>query len=204
MTATDRRLPHEPPITVDQERWLPALPADVRIEGFPTGAVYRADVFRVAERWRAGEVSARALAAVVLAWGFGPVGYGVHRTVAILAADPDGERLSDALTPLRADRPSEADLQESYMRFRTSAHVRGLGASFFTKLIYFAGYRYGIRGVQPLILDAVVARNLPREAGLTSRMYAWRSDEWMSYLRWAAHQGAEPDHVEIAHFVPDA
>lgn len=200
METTGRALDGEYPIQVDRERWLPALPPDVRHPRFPTGDVLRADVFDFAELWRSGGVSSRALTAAVLAWGFGPVGYGVHRTCRILGADPDGALLDAALEGVRAERPAEEDLRNAYVRFRTSSHLKGLGPAFFTKVLYFAGYRRGAGGVQPLILDAVVARNLPAGAGVRSRSSAWPSSEWLSYLVWAARQGGEPELVEIAHF----
>ena len=202
MTVNARALPNEFCINVDATKWRAGLPPEVWIEGFPTGCVWRADVFDVADRWRRGEVPSRALAAVVLAWGHGSNGYGPYRTRTVLAADPNGEKLDRALAALRAERPSERDLQDAYVAFRSSAHVQGLGASFFTKLLYFAGYRRGAGGVQPLILDKVVAERLPSEAGITSRPFGWRSSEWISYLSWAAAQSSEPDHVEVALFAP--
>lgn len=201
MSDRDRALPGESSICVDVERWRDALPADAWAGGLGVRDVYRADVFDVASRWRAGEVSSRALAAAALAWGFGPVGYGRFRTRLILEGDPNGERLDAALQGLRSEAPSESDLAGAFVAFRTSSRIKGLGPSFFTKLLYFAGYRRGTGEVQPLILDAVVARNLPPEAGIVSKPFRWRSTEWLNYLRWAASQGEEPDHVEIRHFV---
>ena len=200
MVTEARALPNEPFVKIDPDRWRPALPADVWVAGFPAGNVLRADVFDLAGRWRLGEVPSRSLLAAACAWGYGPVGYGLHRTRTALANDPDGALLDRALAALRADLPGEDDLQRAYAAFRTAAHVRGLGPSFFTKVLYFAGYRRGIGGVQPLILDKVIATRLPPEAGVTSKVFRWRSTEWMSYLRWAAGQGPEPDHVEVALF----
>ena len=85
--------------------------------------------------------------------------------------------------------------------------IRGLGPAFFSKLLYFAGYRRDRRGVQPLILDAVVSRALPEAAGpARNRRWGWRAAEWMDDLRWAADQarrsvfGGEPERVEMALF----
>lgn len=200
MVTETRALPKEPTIWIDPEKWKPALPADVWVEGFPSGNVLRADVFDLAARWRRGEVASRPLLAAACAWGYGPVGYGRHRTRVALMNDPQGTLLDRGLAALRAERPTESDLRNAYVAFRTEAHIKGLGASFFTKALYFAGYRRGVGGVQPLILDKVTASRLPAEAGVTSKAFRWRSDEWMSYLRWAALQGPEPDHVEVALF----
>lgn len=93
------------------------------------------------------------------------------------------------------------------MRRGQEHHVRGLGPAFFTKLIYFAGYRRGAGGVQPLILDKQVALRLPADAGPSRRREGgWPSSEWVEYLQWAAGQakrttfGGEPERVEMALF----
>jgi hypothetical protein len=98
-------------------------------------------------------------------------------------------------------------LLDAYDRFRFSNHLRGLGPAFFTKILYFVGYRRACGGIQPLILDRVVAGRLPDSAGPANRYSTgWSSSTWHSYLRWAASQAVrpgyqnEPDHVEISLF----
>ena len=82
-------------------------------------------------------------------------------------ADANGDKLEHNLEPLRGQHPSEADLRSAYQRFNSASptHLRGLGPAFFSKVLYFAGYRRGAGGVQPLILDGRVARHLPPAAG---------------------------------------
>lgn len=147
------------------------------------------------------------LAAGVLAWGHGIRGYGPFRTGRILAREQAGERLEAALSGLRADAVAPAVLEDCYERFTTTAKVPGLGAAFFTKLLYFSGYRRGRGGIQPLILDRVVAGRLPAAAGPAGKYRtAWWTGTWSAYLRWAANQatrpefGNEPDRVEMALF----
>ncbi|WP_141279806.1 8-oxoguanine DNA glycosylase OGG fold protein [Pseudonocardia hydrocarbonoxydans] len=210
MTALDNALPGEPgPITVPLERFRPGIPADTWPAGLPdVGVLRRNDVFAVADAWRAGQSTARQLTLAVLLWGFGGTSYGPHRTRRILAADPEGLRLEAALAPLR-DRLDVDDLRAVYVSMRRGQpqHVRGLGPAFFTKLIYFAGYRRSAGGVQPLILDKRVASRLPADAGPARRRDGgWPSSEWVTYLRWAAEQagratfGDEPERVEMALF----
>jgi hypothetical protein len=210
MTALDNALPGEPgPITVPLERFRPGIPADTWPAGLPdVGVLRRNDVFAVADAWRAGQSTARQLTLAVLLWGFGDTSYGPHRTRKILAADPEGLRLEAALAPLR-DQLDVDDLRAIYVSMRRGQpqHVRGLGPAFFTKLIYFAGYRRGAGGVQPLILDKRVASRLPVDAGPARRRDGgWPSSEWVTYLRWAAEQaerstfGGEPERVEMALF----
>ncbi|UOX89345.1 hypothetical protein MUY14_01490 [Amycolatopsis sp. FBCC-B4732] len=201
-------LPGEPEaILVDPQRWAARLPPGAWPEDFALdGEVRRADVFALADRWRALDVPALQFTAGVLAWGHGIRGYGPHRTSRVLEQPGAAERLEAALAGLRADVTPDV-LLDSYERFGTTAKVRGLGAAFFTKLLYFAGYRRGEGGVQPLILDRVVARRLPEEAGPAWKYTtAWWSSTWSDYLRWAAEQarrpeyGNEPDRVEMALF----
>jgi len=101
---------------------------------------------------------------------------------------------------------SPEGLVDAYQQFRSTAHLRGLGPAFFTKILYFAGYRPG-GGVQPLILDRVVAGRLPADAGPANRYRTgWTSAAWQAYLVWAAEEARrpeyhnEPDRVEIALF----
>jgi hypothetical protein len=199
-------LPGERPINVRVERWRAGLPADAWPDDFPTsGEVWRQDVFAVADAYRAGSASARQLLAAVLIWGYGSIGYGPWRAARSLGGDPTGQRMASALAEVSAAAADETALRTAYRRFRAPAEARlpWLGPAFFTKVLYFAGYRRGVGGVQPLILDRVVASRLPAEAGVTRRN-GWSSDEWLAYLRWAAEQaqtrGVEPEAVELAVF----
>ncbi|WP_328650800.1 hypothetical protein OG598_21575 [Micromonospora sp. NBC_00330] len=196
------------PVTVNVDRWRAGLPPDAWPEGLPaSGELWRRDVFAVADAYRAGSASPRHLLTAVLAWAYGPIGYGPWRAARSLDADPFGTRLAYALEEVSAPAPDEAALRTAYRRFRDPDHARlpWLGPGLFTKVLYFVGYRRGVGGVQPLILDRVVAGLLPAEAGV-GRRNGWSSEEWLAYLRWAAEQararGVEPDAVEMA-VVPD-
>ncbi|MEV1330900.1 hypothetical protein AB0J20_15130 [Micromonospora costi] len=207
--STNPALPGESaPMAVQVGRWRTALPPDAWPAGFPeTGLVWRRDVFAVADAWRAGEAGPRQLLSAVLMWGYGPIGYGPWRAARSLEADPDGTRLAYALEGLRAPAvPHEDVLRAAYQRLRDprGSRLPRLGPSMVTKLLYFAGYRRGPvaagAGLQPLILDTVVARGLPAEAGVR-RESGWVAEEWLAYLRWAADQarrrGIDPEQVEM-------
>ncbi|MCG5434946.1 8-oxoguanine DNA glycosylase OGG fold protein [Micromonospora foliorum] len=196
------------PVTVNVDRWRAGLPPEAWPEGLPvTGEIWRRDVFAVAEAYRAGSASPRHLLTAVLVWAYGPIGYGPWRAARSLDADPDGKRLAYALEEVSTPTPDEEALRTAYRRFRDPDHARlpWLGPGLCTKVLYFIGYRRGVGGVQPLILDRVVAGQLPAEAGV-GRRNGWSSEEWLTYLRWAAEQarirGVEPDAVEMA-VVPD-
>ncbi|WCN82531.1 8-oxoguanine DNA glycosylase OGG fold protein [Micromonospora sp. LH3U1] len=188
------------PVTVNIDRWRAGLPPDAWPDTLPaSGEIWRRDVFAVADAYRAGSASARQLLAAVLIWGYGPIGYGPWRATRSLGADPDGKRLAYALKDPVSD---EDGLRTAYRRFGDPDHARlpWLGPGLFTKVLYFAGYQRGVGGVQPLILDRVVASRLPAEAGV-GRRNGWSSEEWLAYLRWAAEQaqarGVEADTVEM-------
>ncbi|PWR12069.1 hypothetical protein DKT68_03985 [Micromonospora acroterricola] len=192
------------PVIVQVDRWRAGLPPDAWPDGFPpSGDVWRRDVFAVADAYRAGSASPRQLLTAVLVWGYGAIGYGPWRAARSLAADPEGKRLAYALEEVSASAPDEDALRTAYRRFRDPDHARlpWLGPGLFTKVLYFVGYRREVGGVQPLILDRVVASRLPDEAGV-GRVSGWLSEEWLAYLRWAAEQaqarGIEPDAVEMA------
>ncbi|MEU4397078.1 hypothetical protein [Micromonospora orduensis] len=190
------------PVTVRVDRWRAGLPPDAWPDTLPaSGVIARRDVFLVADAYRAGSASARQLLTAVLAWGYGPIGYGPWRAAKSLAADPRGNRLAYALQGLFAT--DDDALRSAYTRLRDpdQARLPWLGPGLFTKVLYFAGYRRGAGGVQPLILDRVVASRLPAEAGVRRRN-GWSVEEWLAYLRWASGraraEGVEPDAVEMA------
>ncbi|MEV1318402.1 hypothetical protein AB0J14_20235 [Micromonospora arborensis] len=192
------------PVTVRVDRWRARVPPDAWPDTLPpSGEIWRRDVFAVADAYRAGSASPRQLLTAVLVWGYGPIGYGPWRATKSLGADPDGKRLAYALEGLVAVAPDEEVLRTAYQRFRDpdQARLPWLGPGLFTKVLYFVGYRRGVGGVQPLILDRVVAGQLPAEAGV-GRRNGWSSEQWLAYLRWAAGQAqvrrVEPDAVEMA------
>ncbi|MTD54448.1 8-oxoguanine DNA glycosylase OGG fold protein [Amycolatopsis pithecellobii] len=206
MTSVTTALPGEPaPIPVDAARWKSLVPLGMWPHGFASsGLVWRRDVFAVAERWRAGQIPATHLAVAALAWGYGIRGYGPYRTARILRHERAARHLDEALTGLRTTPEAAV---EGYRAFLTTAKLPGLGPAFFTKILYFAGYRRGQGEVQPLILDSVVASRLPEEAGAARRYsWGWRAGTWRDYLVWAAEQAGraefagEPDQVEMALF----
>jgi hypothetical protein len=197
-----RALPGEDrPVPLPVTKWRAALPDDAWPPGFPkSGHVWRQDVFDVADRWRAGRATARQLLAAVLMWTYGGQSVGRRRTLRALDADPGGELIEIALAPVRGDRPTMTDLRTAYLALRTTARLPEVDSDTCTRLLYFAGYRRGGTGVQPLILDDVIARRLPRDSEVSSPASRGSSLEWVRYLAWAAAQAAEdeePDRVEM-------
>lgn len=187
---------------MDAGKWRSALPEEAWPRDFPLdGVVWRQDVFRVADLWREDRADAHQVLAATLMWFHGPSAGGRRRAVRTLSGDPTGARLDAVLEPLRKDRPTPADLRMSYVAFRTSCRLPHFDPDFSTRLIYFAGYRRGVGGTQPLILDDEIARRLPLQAGITSQASRGSSLEWSRYIAWAAERAArddvEPDRVEM-------
>ncbi len=173
-------------------RWRDALgswwPADATRD-----EISRADLFQTADDWRAGFRPVTDLFALTMAWGYGNVGYGCYRTRRMLATDDVAGRLERALAPLR--KPALATPDQLAAAYRSlgwggSSRIRGLGPAFFTKLLYFAGYRHGEVGLQPLILDRRVARALAATGGPALASWGWTAEQWLTYLMWAHEQAA--------------
>jgi hypothetical protein len=92
------------------------------------------------------------------------------------------------------------DLRGAYLALRTTARLPELDSDSCTRVLYFAGYRRGATGVQPLMLDELIVRRLPRDSEVSSPASRGSSLEWVRYLVWAAAQAGEdtePDRVEM-------
>ncbi|MET8786697.1 hypothetical protein [Streptomyces sp. NPDC004589] len=153
-------------------------------------------------------------------WGYGPRGYGPHRTCQVLA-QPGAEAAIAEAVSLLADVGAIA----AYDRLNV---LDGLGPAFLTKFLYFAGLALSeVKGPRPLILDSVLAGVLRRHATKIGRAVGyewsdaiakriWRDGNWTShrydvYLQWmyAANEQlvdalidwpAAPDVLELALF----
>lgn len=80
-----------------------------------------------------------------------------------------------------------------------SGHLPKLGESFFTKLLYAAGYGYGA-GVWPLMLDSRVRAAL-RTLGFPINFTPQAYGQYLQYTHeWAAEWSVSPEQVEFALF----
>jgi hypothetical protein len=132
--------------------------------------------------------------AATLMWTYGDAPHGRRRALRTLADDPSGERIEAALDVLRTERLTIADLRTAYLAFRTTCRLREFDGDMATRLLYFAGYRRGGAGVQPLILNDEIAARLPQSSGVSNPDNRGSSLEWLRYVAWAAAQAGE--HVE--------
>jgi 8-oxoguanine DNA glycosylase-like protein len=197
----------QPPIPFSAAKWQHSLGRWWPVDAPGNDEISRSDLFRVASQWRAGNRPVSDLFVLIMAWGYGNVGYGRYRTRLMLYTDGVNEKLEQALESLRS--PDVATLGELRSAYRSlswggACRLRGLGPAFFTKLLHFAGYRANQAGVQPLILDARVARALPSAGGPSLASWGWTPDEWLTYLTWASEQAAarnvSPDLIELELF----
>lgn len=99
----------------------------------------------------------------VMIWGHGTVGYGPYRTLQVLSDNfRDGRGLSDEVVAKLRRSISVAREQGSIEGFRHLANegkLRELGASFFTKWLYYitATGPLGEDGAAPILDDIVIA-----------------------------------------------
>jgi hypothetical protein len=141
------------------------------------------------------------------AWGYGNRGYGVSRHNAIVADKARAAtRLEVALEHIRDQKPLDAYYA---LRNEKVARLKGFGPAFFTKFLYFAdkaihrNEREDVGRVEPLILDAVVARQLRRLKlpGFSPKSAGWNTSEYAFYLGFANAITSGPrDRVEAELF----
>lgn len=112
------------------------------------------------------------------------------------------QHLGEALRLLRGEGPLAAYQSLSH---RGDYRLMRLGASFFTKLLYFLGWDSGVGRQWPLIMDqyVVVGLNACRSTEWKP-LGPWTADQYGEYLSWAEEKartwgaGTETDVVERA------
>ncbi|WP_181771248.1 8-oxoguanine DNA glycosylase OGG fold protein [Amycolatopsis pittospori] len=137
-----------------------------------------------------------------LAWGSGS--HLRQNSQRLNSIQKDVPRAEDLLT--RAAEESRRDPERAYAILRPEKRnlITGLGPSFFTKFLYFAGG--GAPDHPCLILDRVVATALREHCGWDSlhRAGPWPADSYGRYCgllaRWAEEHGCAPDELERSLF----
>ncbi|WP_143588330.1 hypothetical protein [Tersicoccus sp. Bi-70] len=126
-------------------------------------------------------------------WGCETRPYPTWRAARALSAVGVGDRLLEAHQLVRTGKTAEAFTQ---MQLGGEYRVKGFGASFFTRWLYFSAYDAwdASWGPAPLILDQRVA------ATIGYRRWAWSVDEYLYYLDFCEKLQAlwrpdEPTHV---------
>ena len=186
--------PRQQGIRWPRARWLAAFPESAdALEALPVrldrGAV-RAACLGAADSpdaaWQAF--------VVVMAWGYGTVGYGAWRTARILQRDAHApERLARV-----AQQLAEQGALDAYGVLGRACRLRGLGPAFVTKYLYFCPQSPA--GPRALILDRLVARWLAKNVSISFNPGFWSLKTYGRYLdllgSWAEALGAGSDEVE--------
>lgn len=162
----------------------------------PAGSLTRASVWAPADDvftllWR------------VLAWGSGSRLRHNRRRLAGIAADVAG---SEDLLRRAAELAVTGSPAEAFAVFRPAGRnvLPGLGPSFFTKFLYFAGQ--GVPEHRCVILDRVVATVLRKHCGWDSLhpVGGWPAVTYQRYCdllaRWAQERDRAADEIEYALF----
>ena len=142
----------------------------------------------VTEQWAATQ-----LHATITFWG-APPGQSTSRAVKPLTHSNVASRLTEAIKVIRGEGPASA--YKALSRHRR-LWVPGLGPSYFTKLMYFAGYDAKPFLPQPLIMDDNVIAGLSK---VTGRPWAASAEDYMHYIDlardWAYEFDTEADVIE--------
>ena len=179
----------------DERMWPPELdrlPANVdgriRIDRAVVFAIARRVITELDDPW-----SATQLHAAITFWG-APPGQSTTRAAKPFADANVAGRLTQAIEITRGEGPISA--YKALSRHQR-LWVRGLGPSYFTKLMYFAGYDAKPYLSQPLIMDDNVIAGLIKVTG-----HPWEAlgEHYSRYLDlakdWAYEFATEPDVIE--------
>jgi len=135
---------------------------------------------------------------VAMAWGFGSTNVRWPAQQVILTVPP--RRDIEGIVKAVRSNGAEAGWRALFGDFR----IHGLGYSFGTKLLYFAGYRSSCVGLRPLILDANVLSALHDAGTGILATGEVQCAEYMEYLRlteqWAANPAWRDGTPEIVEY----
>lgn len=174
--------------------WISAFPEHRDLFARLRPRIDRKDARAVAGSAYLGRDAAVDAFLVTMAWGYGNVGYGPHRTSSILSGTPDAaDRLHTVAETLAADGPVAA-----YARLGGDCRLHGLGPSFGTKYLAFCQPP----GASPvaLILDNLVLGWLVAHGRADLNSADWSVRRYESYLlqarAWADDLGCDAETVE--------
>jgi hypothetical protein len=183
-----------------RERWIDHLPEHEGLLEAVPDVLDRETVRRACADANVDGTRAAAAFITVMAWGYGGVGYGPHRTRRILTGTPDaGDRLAEASRRLGKHGASAAYASLSRM---DACRLVGLGPAFGTKYLYFSQARPA--DTTALILDSFVASWVRRETDLDLNPLGWSVATYQRYVdqmhQWAATLGCASDDLESSIF----
>lgn len=181
---------------------LPLL-SEPPTQGTTRRSITRSELLALGSSLGSGADAGHCLVAAVI-WGSGTRSRWWPTTLANLllgARRNETERhLWKAICTLR-----EVGVVDAYAALQPGGehHLAGIGPSFFTKLLYFAGWSSAAGDLKPLIMDRYVVVGLNEQRGTDWRTSGpWTSDQYRDYLEWAQNRavdwgaGVSPDVVE--------
>ncbi|NMM83090.1 hypothetical protein B2J88_01685 [Rhodococcus sp. SRB_17] len=193
----------------NRDRWKQLIPDQtawpIELDDCPIAGrwpyVDRRRVFDVAHRIQSKPESPMAATQLYVAasvWGTALSALDVSRRIKVLKEPGVDARVADALKVLRVEGPVSA---YRALSIGGSLRVKNLGPSFFSKLLYFAGFDAKGYLQKPLILDRHVARALNQFTDTEwSTSGPWSTDQYARYLDhvddWAADWDTTHDVVE--------
>ena len=194
--------PPQPGIFWPRDLWIGAFPTHERALLALPRVLDRAAVRKSCARAAEDSITAEAAFVAAMAWGYGKVGYAVHRVTEILTSTSNASsHLRHAVDVLMA-----AGALAAYRTLTKESRLFGLGPAFGTKFLYFC--QPADQPVRALILDRVVADWLMRHAELKFDPVPWTPQTYDCYLAvmhaWAAVLACRPDQVEELIFRSEA
>jgi hypothetical protein len=195
--------PSQAGIAWPRQRWIGDFAADAATFAMLPDHLTRQVVRGACQRAAESTAEAKSAFLVVMAWGYGRVGYGPFRVRRLLDAAPGaGAELQAAARALREAGPVAA-----YARLGDHgvARLARLGPAFGTKFLYFCSPP----GDRPaLILDRLIARWLRGNAGLVVNQIRWHVPTYRRYLAsmyaWAGELAIAADELEMCIFSEQA
>jgi len=123
-----------------------------------------------------------------MAWGYGDVGYGAHRTAEMLSRPDSLHNIRKIVESTQEQGPAAG-----WNALLSANSIPGLGMSFGTKVLYFAGYS-GQHSPRALVLDDRVRWSLYDLARGTVPPPGRRVQErhYLAYLELAQNWAADP------------
>lgn len=177
--------PLQPPIAWPRDRWVQTFPShQALLEGLPD-QLSRPDVTAYGRLASHGAREAETAFLVVMAWGFGSVGYGPWRTRRILESTVESaRRLSTVAHTLTADGALSA-----YAELALPCRLRWLGPAFGTKFLHFCSA--SCSEDTAIVLDRLVTDWLRSNTGLSLNPIPWSVPTYGRYLEHLGHWSAE-------------
>ncbi len=135
-------------------KWLQlSQPNRALISDFENKTIRRADIILNFADHFSNQTSFLRCFLLTMVWGYGTAGYGAIRTQNCLASQANIDQIKSGIEAMAA-----GDRMKS---FRHLSLVKGLGISYISKLMYFAGRALKLQQY-PVILDRKVAQTLAR------------------------------------------